>query len=389
MKWEDSTVNFSDYVKMLYPFLGGGIPQSEYVSLLINHMVQDSLSDAEKSVLDLKPDTYAKWYQGRKGNSIPEKRAAEILTFRDPGKFETFVYDTLSDESATDLEEKLDTLNFKFNSVLTGDLCSDVANKCAEFFIAVLNFEANTHVPVPTEPPSTRSLIRLPDYGNQLFLEEAGKCPNDGCTNLLYKKSIANNFEDYEIAVIDPQLPEGIENSIALCHDCYVTFEQNRNPQSINRMKEIKQGIFRSRETLEIVCDSKLQEGLEKVVRKIAALPANALTELNYKPVTLEAKIPTDVVLLLKVKTLVSACYPFVQDIFKEVSNETGLRYRALCSEIRTAWILLDEEGRDPDEVFAALTDLISNKINEKKKWCEIVVAYFVQECEVFNEITE
>ena len=382
-------MNFSEYVQVLYPYLGGGRPQGEYVSLLIIHMVQESLSDGEKTVLNLKPDTYAKWYQGRPGNSIPEKRAAEILTFRAPEKYETFVYDTLTDESDAALEKILDTLDFKFNSATTGELCADVASKCSEIFIYVLNTEANTLVPIPIEETSNQMRIKLPDFGNQLFLEEEGKCPNDGCTNLLYKKKNSNTFEDYEIAVIDPHLSEGIENAIALCHDCFVTFEKNRTPKTIARMKEIKQGAFRSRETLEIVFDSKLQEGIEKVVRKIAALPANALTELNYKPVKLEAKIRNDVVLLLKVKALVSACYPFVQNIFKEVSNETGLRYRALCSEIRTAWILLDEEGREPDEVFAALTDLISNKINENKKWCEIVVAYFVQECEVFNEITE
>ena len=382
-------LNFSEFVKMLYPYLGGGVSRGEYINVLINQMVLDSHSGDEKTILDLKPPTYTKWFQGGEKNSIPTKRAAEILTFRDPGKFETFVFDTLTDESALELDSKLNSFNFEFRTVATDDLCSDTANKCKEMLIAVLNYEANTLLPSPTESPSTKALMAFPDYGNHLFLEEGGKCPNDGCTNLLYKRINGVTIEDYEITVIDPQLPKGIENSVALCHDCHLIFEKSRNTSTIARMKEIKRNAFRASETAELTSNSNLQNGLEKVVRKIAALPASALTELNYNPVKVEAKIPDDIFLLLKVKSMVSSCYPLVQDIFKEVSNESGLRYRALCSEIRRAWILLEEEGREPDEVFAALTDLIATKINEKKKWCEIVVAYFVQECEVFNEVTK
>ena len=161
------------------------------------------------------------------------------------------------------------------------------------------------------------------DYGNQLFLEENGKCPNDGCTNLLYRTINDKTVNTYELATIDTNLPVGIENTIALCHDCKLTFEATRTKASVARMKEIKREAFRARETIELIENNKLEDGLERVVKKISELPASTLTQLNYSPVSVDKKIPSDIFLLQKVQSMVSTWYPYVRDIFKEVSNET------------------------------------------------------------------
>lgn len=88
-------------------------------------------------------------------------------------------------------------------------------------------------------------------------------------------------------------------------------------------MKEIKREAFRARETIELIENNKLEDGLERVVKKISELPASTLTQLNYSPVSVDKKIPSDIFLLQKVQSMVSTWYPYVRDIFKEVSNET------------------------------------------------------------------
>lgn len=309
--------SFSKYMQLLQPFIGGGLSQSEYISRIIGNVVLESHSDDPKNILDVKPKTMAKWLQGGEKNSLPKKRAEEILTFLDSGKFETFVYDTLTDDSSTVLSEKLDSLNFKFKSV-------EVSEKCEEYLVAVLNHIVNDGCTVQKGKSSNSATIPCnQDYGNQLFLEENGKCPNDGCTNLLYKTINDKTVNTYELATIDTNLPVGIENTIALCHDCKLTFEATRTKASVARMKEIKREAFRARETIELIENNKLEDGLERVVKKISELPASTLTQLNYSPVSVDKKIPSDIFLLQKVQSMVSTWYPYVRDIFKEVSNET------------------------------------------------------------------
>lgn len=121
-------------------------------------------------------------------------------------------------------------------------------------------------------------------------------------------------------------------------------------------------------------------------VRKFAELPATTEIDLNYNPMTLDRKIPNDTLLRRRVSSNVSSWFTEICSILKNENAETNVNYDLLCSEIKTAWLKLKGDQREQVDIYHGLTDWVASQINERHNLCEILVSYFIQNCEVFDD---
>lgn len=369
-------MDLSEIIQLLHPYVGSDYNKGQdFLIGLLGSIFDESHSSAANPLDEITPDTANRIFNGsrklKKAFAITFTKSLDIDGCID------FLDENITDGSHSALEQKLVELGIRDENL-------EVTEQLANLLVTALTDIATTtkRKTPSTDKSNTQSFND--EFGRMLFLQEGGKCPNDGCSHLLYKKVRGATIDDYDVVQIDPNLPLSSENAIALCHDCRMIYESSSNTPLISRMRVIKQQLLRAEETLSITKDYGFQDGLERVVRKIANIPANEIVELNYDPVQLKSKIPNDVFLLSKVRSQVANWYLAVNNIFKEVSAEKGLKYKALCSEIRTFWTSLDEDGRSQYEIYTALTDWFANRINDRKDLCEIVVSYFIQECEVF-----
>ena len=65
--------------------------------------------------------------------------------------------------------------------------------------------------------------------------------------------------------------------------------------------------------------------------------------------------------------------------------------FELIASEVKIAFKKLDNGTLSQDEIVEYLAEWIKNKTgvgNQHITACRIVVAYFIQNCEVFNEIS-
>lgn len=369
-------MDLSEIIQLLHPYVGSDYNKGQdFLIGLLGSIFDENQSSAPNPLDEITPDTANRIFNGSR--KLKKSFAATFTKSLDIDGCIDFLDENITDGSFAALEQKLIQLGIRDEKL---DVTEQVANLLVT---ALTDIATTTKRKTPsTDKSSTQSFND--EFGRMLFLQEGGKCPNDGCSHLLYKKTGLQTIDDYDVVHIDSGLPLSPDNAIALCHDCKMIYESKKSPSLINRMKEIKQQIVRADETLNIIKDYSFQDGLERVVRKISDIPANEIVELNYDPVQLKSKIPNDVILLSKVRSQVANWYLAVNGIFKEVSSERGLKYKSLCSEIRTFWTSLDEDGRSQYEIYSALTDWFANRINDRKDLCEIVVSYFIQECEVF-----
>lgn len=154
-------------------------------------------------------------------------------------------------------------------------------------------------------------------------------------------------------------------------------------------MKSIKAAVVFADETSELNRDANIQNGLETLIRRLVEFPADRIKDLNFDPVEVKNKIQDDVTLMIEVQSLATAWYPTVNDIFKSVAAEKAIRYNALSSEIAAFWENLAEAGRTKSQIYEALIEWFQDKTNSEAKYCRIVVAFFIQKCEVFHAVTE
>ena len=81
--------------------------------------------------------------------------------------------------------------------------------------------------------------------------------------------------------------------------------------------------------------------------------------------------------------------YEGVNDILDRLAGESSINVDVFARRVHR--MFEDAEGRmEQEELFNMLVDTLYNKTGHKyKRACRIIISYFVQRCEVFNEITK
>lgn len=242
----------------------------------------------------------------------------------------------------------------------------------------------------------------------QLYLREVNFiCPLCG-DDLRNSKQKKNNAL-YEIAHIYPNRPtqeqykalsnlkrlgensESFENKIALCLKCHKTQDYHTSKDEYLKLVNIKEKLLKRIETYNATLNLALEDNIAIVVDKISKLKEEDFIQLNYNPVSLKNKFSNNEKLLkTKVSMYVTEYYPYILDLFKNLEGKNGFHLDVLSGQIKTCFIKMEYENNNKQEIFNQMVNWVNNKtLDISKEACEVVISFFIQNCEVFREITE
>lgn len=92
----------------------------------------------------------------------------------------------------------------------------------------------------------------------------------------------------------------------------------------------------------------------------------------------------------MKAEGFVSYYYNYIKNLFGEAEKENKLDFDTVAREVKLCSDRLIKSGLSQERVFSNLVDWIKGKttvINIAA--CEIIISFFIQNCEVFNAITK
>ena len=242
----------------------------------------------------------------------------------------------------------------------------------------------------------------------QLYLKEVSfSCPLCGAslrhrrqkkTNKLYE--IAHIFpnsptaEQYERLSALPRLgdnSESFENKIALCKDCHAEQDYHTTQEDYLNLYNKKKYLLQLTDLHEATLTMGLEHEIANVVEKLCSLREDELAKLNYTPVSLTKKFATDDFHLKNlIGMYVTIYYPYIRDCFKELEGLNGFRLTVLSLQIKSCFMKLEGISDNKTDIFNRLGDWgMIKTLSTSRDACEAVVSFFVQNCEVFHEITE
>lgn len=247
------------------------------------------------------------------------------------------------------------------------------------------------------------------DSDLRLYLREVNyHCPLCG-KELQSRKQKKANQKLFQIAHIYPNSPtveqynmlhnlerlgvdcEGFENKIALCINCHQTQDYHTTVDDYIRLLNIKKRCLTQTALHDATNTLGLETEIDKVISKLSALSDSDLTELNYEPVPIANKFTNQEILLKsKVTNYVLTFYPHIRESFRKLDGKNGFHLQVLSEQIRSCFIKMDSISQDKTLVFSKIVEWIMHKTQSNSlESCEAVVSFFVQNCEVFHEITE
>lgn len=236
----------------------------------------------------------------------------------------------------------------------------------------------------------------------QLFADCNGLCSICG-KNLIYYKPSGKNGKGYQAAHIYPHSPtpeqkkalqdvpmpaevEGLDNIILLCERSHNIQDYQTTKQDYLKLYDIKQRQRRLRQAKESMAEIAIEPEIEQILGRLQFISQDELIELKMVPVEVKKKV-FNIPLQTKILGYVTQYFNFIKAKLQDIDEKHSFQSEAIAKEMslcftqaKCAGLLLDQ-----NDVFDAIVNWLVSKTHGSRTACEIVVAYYVQDCEVFD----
>lgn len=238
-----------------------------------------------------------------------------------------------------------------------------------------------------------------------LYAEVNAECPI--CSKKLMNEKNGRYYKLFEIAHIYPANPtkneikilEGVEkldsdvnslkNALAVCPNCHTEFDKPRTVKEYNNWLSIKKNLIAKNKIRDSYSLYTIESDISKVLSSLGEWDdIDPLTPLCYKSLKVDDKVNKTIPYITKkkIKDDVVDYFYFIQSIFSEMAIEVAHKFDRIASQVKNYYWYCLEITQDQNQIF----ELMVNWLNEKtsfysKRACEIVISFFVQNCEVFT----
>lgn len=226
------------------------------------------------------------------------------------------------------------------------------------------------------------------------------------CGVKLFRNKNGEEYKFYEVAHIYPHsptpkelvvlesvtVPEKIDdekNYIALCPNCHTEYDKGKTLEEYNRLRSVKDGLIAKEIQYDLQYEYKLKEDINSIVAKLesACTKKDGLVPLSYDPKKVDKKLKDSIspFQLRNIKALVTQYYRLIAKSFAEIEKRTG-NAKIIASNIRTYYLEQKRLPIDNQKIYNNMVDwVLHNTKTDNRDAAAVIVAYFIQHCEVFE----
>lgn len=258
--------------------------------------------------------------------------------------------------------------------------------------------------------PGTRKLVDINTTENALVIQVDFTCP---ITNKKLVKTIGGRqYTDYTIIKIFPDHLGAIEESIftkfrkkphdtndisnliAVSPSAANEYFLTKNFETFKILTEVKESALKIEQETHEMDSHDIEENISVVIKSLVGINTVGLSTLSFEAMRINEKIPQEEYpTIIYVKNYVLYYYNFLDEYFSLLESTHPGSSLKIAADIKFMSELLQNSGYTASEIIRRLSEAILSKTGLAKWYliyCEILICYFVQHCEVFSdEITE
>ncbi len=383
-------MQFCEFAQCLEPLLKGPRSKGLYVAWLL-----DSITDF-KDAHFANTKTGAALRSYLTGTRSIHPVAVEAVARLDKNKFA----EILSDES----QDALDGIYDKLAPSCAKMTPANVAEACADLFADILIAAASGGSAPSGKGPDPKAQEELAC----LIADAGGVCPRCGAP--LIKRGRRRGYSARVVATLPPHIRADYHllnaykdalpgccaefrdlDSIALCPSCADAYEEGPTPEQYCGLADAWERRQAQARMADKLARNPLDEEIAEVLSGLAANTQPNDADLALQPLALCNKIDNrDWLLRGKVQVYVVSCFGTISRLIGELDKDGALNSGKIAGQVKSCFCELDRMGLSKSEIFAQLTTWIRNGAGTgSQEACEALVAYYIQDCEVFREIPE
>lgn len=228
-------------------------------------------------------------------------------------------------------------------------------------------------------------------YGEYLLSETDGFCPFPGCGKQLTVSANGRVEQAYDVSLIDKKKAATPDNLIAMCPQCYATYLLDDNTKVHKSLKEVKTVLSTHRQSVHLLDNLPLEKGIVGVISRIKKLGEKDLSDASLDPKEIKQKLSPsqDMALYLAVNNYVTTYFRRIKEIMMNLDKRGEIDYDEIQDQIHAFYKRLKKANKTRPEIFNEIVGKVHRVTLQDDIYCQIVVSYFVQSCEVFDAITK
>ena len=270
---------------------------------------------------------------------------------------------------------------------------SNIASKLAKVFIDIIRSAAGLVEPTELEKQKLQQAEQdfKNKFGDYLINEANHVCPCPGCGRSLVVTNAGKATNLYNVGLIDKKKAPTVENLLALCPHCYATYSIDDNAKICKELNGVKKILVAHQKSVQLLDDLPLEKGIVDVISKVKNLKEKDLADASLDPKEIKQKLkPADnMALYITVNTYVTTYYVKLREIMMNADKRGEIDYDEVQDQMHAIYKRLKKTKKTKVEIFNEIAQKIHKVSLQEDMFCQIVVSYFIQSCEVFDAITQ
>ena len=269
----------------------------------------------------------------------------------------------------------------------------NVAGKVADWMVEIVQTHAGLIQQSELEKQKQKQAeIDLRNqYGYYLLNEVGHYCPFPGCGRPLTVSKGGKSADAYCVSVIDKKKAPEVRNLLALCPQCYATYSIDDSSKISKELLNVKKLLETRAQNLSLIDALPLEKGIVRAIGKIKKLNEKELADASLDPKEIRQKLrPADNIALYQTVNLyVTTYFVKIKEIMISLDKRGEIDYEEVQDQMKAIYRRLKKAGKTNMDIFNEIVAKIHRISLQEDIYCQIVVSYFVQSCEVFDAITE
>lgn len=244
------------------------------------------------------------------------------------------------------------------------------------------------------------------DNEKQLLFDEVhGRCPI--CGKRLTHSKNGRVYRTFEVAHIYPANPtpdeekllaneerlsddvNNLRNVVAVCRICHKMFDTPRTIDEYRTWVRMKKKLLQENEIKDNYALFNIEADISVVMETLnSAVIDETGVPLSLTSLKVDEKANNSLPYVLKrtIKNNIVDYFDFVRQKFADIDKVTPYKFSTIASQIKSFYCKCMQINDNQEMVYYSLVDWLDEKTNHySKAACEILIAFFVQDCEVFS----
>ena len=195
----------------------------------------------------------------------------------------------------------------------------------------------------------------------------------------------------FEVSLRDKTKEPKIDNLLAMCPQCHATYAIDDSKKILKELQGIKKILVAHKQSMKLLDGMPLEKGIIGVIRKIKNMKEKDLLDPSLDPKDIREKLDPDENLALyrTVKNYVDTYYVTLKEIITSADKRGEIDYDEVQDQMKAIYKRLKKANKSNVEIFNEISEKVHKVSLQEDIYCQIVVAYFIAKCEVFDAITE